>query len=599
MVSFRIINKKFSLLLAILFLSATMSISANDARGLSTILNFSFKEKNLQEILQVFSDSSGVNILPEDDIKEIKITLKLENVTLEKALQELGRQYDFLITDSLDNVIHVTKLIKININIKNPITLDNILKLFERASDKDIIPSLEVLQDKRKLRLSIRNAPFKDALTTIVKSFDYVWFQDSNGFIIVAPPARMKDEMISRVLKLNYRGVSDVSKEESETETAAPAGGGLATLDVAGGGATKGSSQAIIIEILQSTIKSAFGRIVYDKDTNSIIVTDLPEKIREMQKLLEQLDVRPTQLLISAKFISIDTDNNTVHGVDWVNGVSIGANGADIQNGIVFPFTAGRGGFEENIAVAAGPNGGSATTDIYSLGSLSFSQTQLSLKLLKEYANGEVLQEPSITTLDNKEARIGVTKEVYYVESSTVVTNAAANTQNAVKSKESGISLTIVAHATGKNDDVVINARPSAKTFIKFTDLGGTLVPEIEDRTAETNMIIKDGMTGVMGGLKFKTNIDNRRQLPILGQIPGLGWLFKKKSLSRSDKELLIYISPKIILDKNTDQLIKEINTLSDEISQNGLFPDNFADKVEEIPNSKFKDLKKEEIPTE
>lgn len=594
MVSFSIFKKRISLVLAVLFLSATMAVSGNEARGLSTVLNFSFKEKKLQEILQVFSDSSGVNILPEDDIKDTKITLKLENVSLEKALQELGRQYDFLITDSMDNVIHVTKLIKININIKNPITLDNILKLFERASDKDIIPSLEVLQDKRKLRLSIRNAPFKDALTTVVKSFDYVWFQDSNGFIIVAPPARMKEEMISRVLKLNYRGVSDVAEKAS---SGAASGGGLAALDTTGGGAEKGSSQAIIIEILQSTVKSAFGKIVYDKDTNSIIVTDLPEKIREMQKLLEQLDVRPTQILIAAKFISIDTDNTTNFGFDWVNGLSIGAKGADLNNGIVFPFTVGKGGFEDNIASESGPN--STGAEIYSLGSLSFSQTQLSLKLLKEYANGEVLQEPSITTLDNKQANIGVTKAIYYVEASTVVTNAATNIQNKVLEKESGISLTIVAHATGKNDDIVINAKPSAKTFIKFTDLGGTIVPEIEDRTVVTNMIIKDGMTGVMGGLKFKTNIDNRRQLPLLGQIPGLGWLFKKKATSHAEKELLIYISPKIVLDKNTDMLVKEINSLSDELSQNGLFPENFSEKVEEIPKSKYKDLKPEEIPAD
>lgn len=594
MVSFSIFKKRISLVLAVLFLSATMAVSGNEARGLSTVLNFSFKEKKLQEILQVFSDSSGVNILPEDDIKDTKITLKLENVSLEKALQELGRQYDFLITDSMDNVIHVTKLIKININIKNPITLDNILKLFERASDKDIIPSLEVLQDKRKLRLSIRNAPFKDALTTVVKSFDYVWFQDSNGFIIVAPPARMKEEMISRVLKLNYRGVSDVAEKASSSGAAA---GGLAALDSTGGGAEKGSSQAIIIEILQTTIKSAFGKIVYDKDTNSIIVTDLPEKIREMQKLLEQLDVRPTQILIAAKFISIDTDNTTNFGFDWVNGLSIGAKGADLNNGIVFPFTVGKGGFEDNIASESGPN--SSGAEIYSLGSLSFSQTQLSLKLLKEYANGEVLQEPSITTLDNKQANIGVTKAIYYVEASTVVTNAATNIQNKVLEKESGISLTIVAHATGKNDDIVINAKPSAKTFIKFTDLGGTIVPEIEDRTVVTNMIIKDGMTGVMGGLKFKTNIDNRRQLPLLGQIPGLGWLFKKKATSHAEKELLIYISPKIVLDKNTDMLVKEINSLSDELSQNGLFPENFSEKVEEIPKSKYKDLKPEEVPAD
>jgi type IV pilus assembly protein PilQ len=595
MISFRITKKIFSLFIAALFLSATLMVSANETRGLSTTLNFSFKEKKLQEILQVFSDSSGVNILPEEDIKDMKVTLKLENVTLEKALQELGRQYDLLITDSLDNVIHVTKLIKININIKNPITLDNILKLFERASDKDIIPSLEVLNDKRKLRLSIRNAPFKDALTTIVKSFDYVWFQDANGFIIVAPPARMKDEMITRVLKLNYRGVSDIAKESGEEKEEA----GLAALDSKGGGAEKGSSQAIIIEILQTTVKSEFGKIVYDKDTNSIIITDLPEKIREMQKLLDQLDVRPTQLLISAKFVSIDIDNTTNFGLDWVNGISIGANGADIRNGIVFPFTAGKGGFEENIAVAAGPNAGATATDIYSLGSLSFSQTQLSLKLLKEYANGEVLQEPSITTLDNKQATIGVTKEIYYVEGSTVVTQASTNIQNEVKSKESGITLTIVAHATGRGEDVVVNARPSAKTFIKFTDLSGTLVPEIENRTVETNMIIKDGMTGVMGGLKFKSNNDIRRQLPVLGQIPGLGWLFKKKVNAHSDKELLIYITPKIVLDKNTDLLVKEINNLSNEISQNGLFPDNFAEKVEELPKSKFKDLKKEELPAD
>ena len=87
MVSFRMTKKIGCLLTLALFLSTTIMVSANDARGLSTILNFSFKEKKLQEILQVFSDSSGVNILPDEDIKDVKISLKLENVTLDKALQ--------------------------------------------------------------------------------------------------------------------------------------------------------------------------------------------------------------------------------------------------------------------------------------------------------------------------------------------------------------------------------------------------------------------------------------------------------------------------------------------------------------------------------
>ncbi|PCJ57195.1 MAG: hypothetical protein COA79_16845 [Planctomycetota bacterium] len=581
-----------SLFVSVLLLLSS-SLFSNESKGTSTMLNFSFKEKKLSEILQVFSDASGVNILTDEEIQDLKITLKLENVTLEKSLTELGKKYDLLITDSIDNVIHISKLIKINIDVKNPITLNNILKLFERASDRDIIPSLEVLNDKRKLRLSIRNAPFKDALSTIVKAFDYVWFQDSNGFIIVARAKRMESEMITRVLKLNYRGVSSIQASETESEDK----GTSINLDSAGG-ADAGSSQAVIIDILKTTIKSSFGKIVYDADTNSIIITDLPDKIRAMQKLLDQLDIRPTQLLISAKFVSIDTDNSTNFGLDWVNGLAIGAQGADITSGIAFPFTTGSGGFEEDITIAAGPN--AVTTDsIYTLGSLSFSQTQLSLKLLKEYANGEIIQEPSITTLDNKQATIGVTKDIYYVESNTIISQAATNIENEVKSVSSGITLILVAHATGKNGDIVVNAQPSANTFIKFNDLNGTIVPEIEERKVNTTMIIKDGMTGVMGGLKFSSDVNNRRQLPLLGRIPGLGWLFKKKTSSKSDKELLIYISPKIIVDHKSDNLVDQINSLSDNISKDGLFPQNFAKKTEEIPTSKYKRIEVDESSDE
>jgi type IV pilus assembly protein PilQ len=300
-------------------------------------------------------------------------------------------------------------------------------------------------------------------------------------------------------------------------------------------------------------LASKFGRLDSDDRTNVLIIRDLPKNIAEVKGLVATLDTATPQVLIEARIVEVDTTFTRDLGVQWggaVRGVSgskqygitgvtdaSGASvpGAPVNAATTNPFTATNPlpTFVANLPAAVGLGSG---------GGIAFGilkdnlRLDLSLTALESSGKGKIISSPKIVTTDNKEAVIEQGTQIPYSTVSASGTN--------VQFVDATLSLKVTPHITP-------DGRVSMKVDVKNDSQGdvapGSTTPSINKKKATTDVLISDGETTVIGGILQITRNESRSGLPWLSKIPVLGYLFRRDTNSVQNRELLIFITPKIL----------------------------------------------------
>jgi len=300
-------------------------------------------------------------------------------------------------------------------------------------------------------------------------------------------------------------------------------------------------------------ILSERGSIAVDERTNTLIVKDTEDYIVAAEDLVRRLDTQTPQVLIEARIVEASTNFVRDVGVQWggnfamspvfgnetglafpsILGISGGASGTSpVLDGL---FT-NNPGFAVNLPAPAGEGAGGALG--LTLGTLSGS-ANLSLRLSaqEEEGNVKIISSPRISTLDNKKAVIkqGVSIPI------SVVSAQGVNTQffNA------DLSMEVTPHVT-QDGNIALSINIS-KNEPNFGQTGANGNPTIQKKEANTELLLRDGDTTVIGGIYTRNYGQSYSKVPLLGDIPILGWLFKTKSESDQRSELLIFITPRII----------------------------------------------------
>ena len=280
-------------------------------------------------------------------------------------------------------------------------------------------------------------------------------------------------------------------------------------------------------------IKSKRGDLTIDERTNTIIAKDIKKKIAEMKSLVDKLDKRTPQVLIEARIVEVNKNYSKELGIEWGGKFNL-ASDVNFPNTVaVTGSSVGTSAVSLPAAVGSGTGGAISAT----LGSVT-GATQLDLRLSALEASGKarILSTPKITTSDNKEAVIESGRSIPYA------TVSQQGTQ--VQFIDATISLTVTPHITA--DNFVSMKIIATKNEADFANqVQGT--PSIIKKKANTEVLIKDGDTTVIGGLYKTTKIESVAGVPWLMKIPVIGWLFKKKVDKDEGEELLIFITPKII----------------------------------------------------
>lgn len=427
---------------------------------------------------------------------------------------------------------------------REPITLDyseaevrEVLDMLAAKANVNIIYGEDV---NGTLTISLSKVPFDEAFRTILNVKGLAAQQAGDNILRIGAPATFLAEQKkampqTRVFFLSYAKSDEVKKQVDAVAAAE--------------GRTRASSNA-------------------DESNNALIVTDTPTGLDTTARLVRSLDRVPRQVLIEAKLVEVSLDNSLDYGISWSgygekDGGYIGA--ADASNTIGQPGLANTGriapGYDVNsppggtMASLAGASGGTGVTlpanlvyGAFRLGKVASNYMfDAVITAAAKKGKAKVLSDPKVATLNNKEANINITTQIPYTTTEISASNPPVSTTK-VTYLTTGIVLRVTP-TINSDGRISMKINPSisqvSQTITPVT--GGA--PGVDTRSADTNVIVKNGETIVIGGLISDTQSEAVFKVPILGDIPLLGYLFKKKSMSRTRMELLIFVTPKILED--------------------------------------------------
>ncbi len=416
-----------------------------------------------------------------------------------------------------------------------------VLQLLAETSGKNIVVS-DTVQGNVTLRL--RNVPWDQALDIVMTTKGLDMRQNGN-VIIVAPAEEIAaretadleakaaiselEPMYSEFLQVNYAKASD-----------------LADLIAAEG---------------SNTMLSERGSIAVDERTNTLLVHDTAERLQNIRRMVRTLDIPIKQVLIESRIVVVNDDfsrdlgvrlgvtafeENSTDGVTVISGNGFGTdtminssleNLADPANGTIFPIQLPALNNRYNVNVPISDAAGRFSLAVLETDYL----VDLELTALEAEGRGEIVSTPRVITANQKEAVIEQGVEIPYQQS-------ASSGATTIQFKKAVLSLTVTPQIT-PDDNIIMDLRvhkDSVGDIISTGGLGGT-VPSIDTRAVQTQVLVGDGQTVVLGGIYETERRETINKVPVLGDIPFAGALFRSKQRLDNKAELLIFVTPRIL----------------------------------------------------
>jgi type IV pilus assembly protein PilQ len=407
--------------------------------------------------------------------------------------------------------------------------IHNILRLISEVSKLNIITSDDV---SGKITVTMRNVPWDQALDIILKTKKLGKVRHGN-IIRVAPLVTLAEEqelaakaaearktlepLRVRLIPVNYAVASDVKKQVKD-------------------------------------ILSERGTVTVDKRTNVLIVKDVLENLIKAEGLVRSLDAETPQVLIEARIVEANTQFVREVGIQWGGDLSFSAATGN-PTGLAFPSqinmeggaddsttntdfsgTANPGNFAVNLPAAVGAGSGGALGFIFGSAGGS-AHLNLRLSALENRGAVKIVSAPKIATLDNHKAKIGQGVSIPI----SVVSAAGVNTMFV----EAKLELEVTPHITQEGS--ILMEIKVKKNEPDFSRTGARGDPTILKKEAETQVLVRDGDTTVIGGIYTKKTSDTFVGVPVLSRIPVLGWFFRNTKKNDERTELLIFITPRIV----------------------------------------------------
>jgi type IV pilus assembly protein PilQ len=305
----------------------------------------------------------------------------------------------------------------------------------------------------------------------------------------------------------------------------------------------KAQDLAAILKGTENSILTSRGSVAVDERTNTLLLRDTQTSIDEAKILVDALDIPIKQVLIESRMVTVRDNASESLGVQWglsstiSNGAVSGSlTGADSLTSGVIPSTTDR----LNVALPVSSPAGRIGIQIARL--LDGTIIDLELSALESENKGEVIASPRITVANQHEAYIEQGTEIPYVE-------ATSSGATSVEFKKAVLSLKVTPHITPDNRiimDLVVTQDTRGDTV--STSTGDAVA--IDTQEISTQVLVENGETIVLGGIFQQSSSNDIRKVPLLGDLPIVGYLFKNSSEIMEKRELLIFVTPKILTDK-------------------------------------------------
>ncbi|MFV1982455.1 MAG: type II secretion system secretin GspD [Thiohalomonadales bacterium] len=293
--------------------------------------------------------------------------------------------------------------------------------------------------------------------------------------------------------------------------------------------------------------------ILADETTNALVIYASPDEFRTLRKVIKKLDIRRAQILIEGVMADLSMDATNEFGVLW-GAAKFDSAGTKIVGGPVAGTQYGIGtGSLAGLAATPPVLGGGLSVV---LGSFSGSIKAL-VRALETDASTNILSTPSILTMDNEEAILTVGRQVPFTTGSysSTGTGGATNPGNPFQTIErEDVGLTLKITPQVNEGDAIRLEVDQEVSALGAGSLGGQ--PVTFNRSIKTTVMVEDGQMIALGGLLAEELKENEEKVPLLGDIPVLGWLFKYQTSSKVKKNFMIFLAPKILKDSSEQALV-------------------------------------------
>jgi general secretion pathway protein D len=330
----------------------------------------------------------------------------------------------------------------------------------------------------------------------------------------------------------------------------------LNTSGAAGGSGASGASPQATAPVQQAAAPSTGGMIQADPATNSLIITAPEPVYRQLRAVIDQLDSRRAQVYIESMIVEINGDNAADFGFQWqgivgkegdknlgVVGTNFGSGTSNIL-GLNIAAAAGAAGLQR---IAENPPNGFNIGLIRDFGGV-YGLAAIA-KLMQSQTNTNIVSTPNLITLDNEEAKIVVGTNVPFITGSFTSTGTAAtNPFQTIERKDVGLTLRIKPQI-GENGTVRMSIYQESSDVIAQVAGTQNTGPSTTKRSIESTVMVDDGQIIVLGGLVQDRFVDEKSKVPLLGDIPILGALFRSESRSKRRSNLMVFLRPIVMRD--------------------------------------------------
>ena len=536
----------------------------------SSRLTLRLKDRDLREVVASIRKKANANIIIDPSI-EATVTIDLQDVPWRSALTLVAEQARCIVSEADGGVLKVENPPKTTFSFENT-DIQKVIDTIAKISGANIAVAPEV---KGTVTVRLKNIPWRDALESVVKTLGYVVVEEKRGILRVVPPSNVQQDLVTETFQLRFARPNSTyvpfiqSTYIDDLRNRQPM--------------QPGQTMFSLIDTLKQMLTPQVGTLDYVSEQNFVVVKDTRPVIDNIRRTLDLIDTEPAQIQLDIRFVT--TTNEDVLDV----GINPGGSGWTASLGLGqiptnLPFNLGQGGWDDRLVAnptgdnsgqGRGPfadeslNAGETTVPNVVFGALNFQQVTATLRLLKRDTRSELVQAPQIVTLDHQPATIFVGEAIRYAQARVEQGQAGGLLLALEEGDESpvsiGFQLLTTPHVVPGTDKIVMQVIPQRTSlsgtgnsplapagFDVFTiGSGGSegviALPRVASSTLSTTVLLRSGQTAVLGGLKSKTQSETITKLPLLGDIPVLGYLFKGKSRQDTMTTLLVFITPELI----------------------------------------------------
>lgn len=486
----------------------------------------------------------------------MKETMLAEDQYVEVDVSQFGTAVQSIETFQDENEAKVevryTGLVKIQ-----KMEVDDIVTIaVTPLSKEEVQQSKNTTYEGKPISLDFQDVPVRQVLQIIaqVNGFNLVTTDTVNGNVTISLSGVPWDQALDMILKI--RGLDkrlegnilliapteELTARETQQLQSKQQVQNLAELKSANIeiNYAKADEIAVILKTSDGGILSTRGNVTVDTRTNTILIRDTQESIDEARRVINALDIPVKQVLIESRMVTVRDNVDEQLGVRW--GFTGAGDNNSVSGSIIGADSAGQGivpdiGDRLNVNLPVSSAAGSIGFQIANL--LDGNILDLELSALEAENKGEIIASPRITVANQQEAYIEQGTEIPFVQ-------ATSSGATSVEFKKAVLSLKVTPHITPDNR-IILNLVVTQDTRGDTVSTSTGPAVAIDTQEISTQVLVENGETIVLGGIFQQVSTNDVTKVPLLGDIPYFGNLFKTTSTIEQKRELLIFVTPKII----------------------------------------------------